>query len=841
MIRAILLFFTHFIATFGQKAVSKSSGPPAFFLQDPNDGLCLAGDKYKRCAIDTLWYVVGKPGAYQIHHRKIDETEDDVCLDKTHCHLDESETRLSNCQHCGAKKWNILGDSDTGYVLTEDSNKNCIKRTGETVSVIKCDKGYSRLTLQFATKDDITAMNSDGARMITAASDNDIKAVESFLASNIAVDSRDWDNLTPLIAAAGKGHLELVKLLVSHKADVNLKDKDNITAVMESSMNGHQDVVNYLINVGAVVDTPAASGVSPLWLASGEGHAEVVKVLIANGADPNNKRMDGITALMAASAGGHAEVVKALLDGGASVAGKDKEGLTALISAAENGSVPIVEMLLAKEAEVNVISDTGFSPLIIACAHGHVEVVRRLLAAGADIEMEHPEAVTPLMYAAAGGHPEIVKLLLEKGSNVNLKHSQGGSALMEAATAGNVSVINILFEAGADPFVVDKDGVTTLMSAASQGHTEVVKILLSKGLDINKVANSGGTAIMFAAGGGHNETCRLLIDSGADVNVVVQATPEYIEQVAKAISEGKEDVEPHKDGVTALLVAAQAGHYGAVQMLTEAGADVTVIDDEDVTPLLAAIKGNYGKVASYLVEHGANPNDIFIDEKGKSHNLLMDAVMVNNSDFAILLINKGANISFADEDGVTVTTQAAFQGLTSVVSALIAKGADLSAANKEGINPLIAASSEGRIEVVKLLVESGKVDTNAKDKDGTNALMAASVRGHKEVVSLLLSKGVNVNAQNVDGHSALMFAYNGKNQVQTLLDKYGDYMKDDNDTSTKIIKDALQTHVEVVSLLVSSGADLNLKDNDGHIAKDFDYKAPEAIPQPGSITPDKEL
>ena len=51
--------------------MSKSTGPPAFFLQDPNDGLCLAGGIYKRCAIDTLWYVTGKPGSYQVHHRPV--------------------------------------------------------------------------------------------------------------------------------------------------------------------------------------------------------------------------------------------------------------------------------------------------------------------------------------------------------------------------------------------------------------------------------------------------------------------------------------------------------------------------------------------------------------------------------------------------------------------------------------------------------------------------------------------------------------------------------------------------------------------------------------------------
>ena len=75
---------------------------------------------------------------------------------------------MSNCNHCGAKKWNILGDAETGssnicivvtsfllciffiegYVLTEDGNKNCIKRVGDLATFIKCDKGYSTVQLQ---------------------------------------------------------------------------------------------------------------------------------------------------------------------------------------------------------------------------------------------------------------------------------------------------------------------------------------------------------------------------------------------------------------------------------------------------------------------------------------------------------------------------------------------------------------------------------------------------------------------------------------------------------------------------------------------------------------------
>lgn len=314
--------------TLSQK-IAKSSGPPSFFLQDPNDSLCLAGDKYKRCALDTLWYVTGKPGHYQIHRRlvNLDEEEADLCLSRDQCHLDNSDIKLNSCGHCGAKKWNILGDADSGYVLTEDGNKHCLKRVGDRATTIKCDKGYSGLSLQFATKEDITAMSSDGARLIAACADNDMNAVKGYLKDKVDVNSRDWDKLTPLISAAGKGNLPIVKLLVSNKADIHLRDKDNITAVMEGAMGGHKDVVEYLVSQGASIDVVATSGVSPLWLAAGEGHVNVVKYLLGKKADPNNKRVDGITALMAACTGGHIEVVKVLIAAGADVNTKDK-GMT---------------------------------------------------------------------------------------------------------------------------------------------------------------------------------------------------------------------------------------------------------------------------------------------------------------------------------------------------------------------------------------------------------------------------------------------------------------------------------------------------------------------------------
>lgn len=50
-------------------------------------------------------------------------------------------------------------------------------------------------------------------------------------------------------------------------------------------------------------------------------------------------------------------------------------------------------------------------------------------------------------------------------------------------------------------------------------------------------------------------------------------------------------------------------------------------------------------------------------------------------------------------------------------------------------------------------------------QDGTNALMAAASNGHLEAATSLVKAGAALDKQNSDGHSALMFAYNGRAQV----------------------------------------------------------------------------
>eukprot|EP00752_Nemacystus_decipiens_P008526 g7615.t1 len=797
-----------------------SSSQPSFFLQDPSDGQCLEGGAFKRCGVDTLWYVTGTNTQYQLHHRPLEDGEDDVCLDRVSCAGEGSELELGACKKCCAKAWNILGDAESGYILTEgEGNLNCLQRDGESAKVAPCDSGYASLSLQFASKEDIALMMSPGARFITAASDGDLDAVKAYLKDGLDVNSQDWDKLTALVAAASQGHLQVVKLLLDKGADVNAKDKDEISGLMEASIMGHVAVVKELLKAGAEVDAEAKSGVTALWLASGEGRKDVLKELLKSGASANNSRSDGITALMGAAAGGHGEVVNMLLKAGADVGAKDHDEVTALMNAAESGSLEAVDALLAKGADPGSMSATAFTPLIVAAAGGHLDVVKALVTKGIEVDAMHPDGVSALMYASAGGHPEVVKYLLEgtgpAKADPNLKHVQGGTALMEAATSGSQEVVDLLLAAGADPMVRDKDGVSPLMSAAAQGRTEACKVLIAKGNEVNAMANSGGTSLMFAAGAGHTEAAEVLIAAGADVNIKLQAKPEFLEQLAQTIADGGEEPtgdDAHRDDVTALMVAAQGGHEAVVRLLVEKGADVRAKDEEGFTPLLNAVKGNFEEVASFLVESGADPNDVYTDEAGKEHNLLFDSVTLGNEEFAELLVTKGASASYKDTAGASVLVHAAHARMPKVVKALLDA----------------PAAAGGHADIVDMLL-AANCNKDAADKDGTNALMAAASNGHLEAATSLVKAGAALDKQNSDGHSALMFAYNGRAQVASLMDKYAEYLDDADDASgesTKMMREAMAHTQSIIDLLLTSGADPSLKDTEGRMAKDFDYQPP---------------
>ena len=104
-------------------------------------------------------------------------------------------------------------------------------------------------------------------------------------------------------------------------------------------------------------------------------------------------------------------------------------------------------------------------------------------------------------------------------------------------------------------------------------------------------------------------------------------------------------------------------------------------------------------------------------------------------------------------DELTPLHTAAFSGHAGVVRRLLDKGADMSAEDTEGVTPLHFAAMEGRKAVVRLLLRKG-ADVSSNKEDGATPLHLAAFNGKEGVVRLLLSKGADVSAKTHTGFTA---------------------------------------------------------------------------------------
>lgn len=123
-----------------------------------------------------------------------------------------------------------------------------------------------------------------------------------------------------------------------------------------------------------------------------------------------------------------------------------------------------------------------------------------------------------------------------------------------------------------------------LCDAAKHGKTEEISNLLDQGAAVNAADKDGVTALMIAAQNNHFSFTQQLINRGADIII------------------------SNKYGGTALMRAAGKGHVEIVRFLIEKGANVNKMSNTGFTALLAAASNGYLEVVITLLEHGAEVN-----------------------------------------------------------------------------------------------------------------------------------------------------------------------------------------------------------------------------------------
>lgn len=136
--------------------------------------------------------------------------------------------------------------------------------------------------------------------------------------------------------------------------------------------------------------------------------------------------------------------------------------------------------------------------------------------------------------------------------------------------------------------------------------------------------------------------------------------------------------------------------------------------------------------------------------------LLMRAARRAHVDLVRLLLDRGAEINFANENGATALWIAACNDREEVVSLLLRSGADASRRfNVDGTTALSTACVYGHVTVVQRLLQHtrahtrGRVLGNRVD-GGRTALWLASINGHAEIVRLLLLAGADRTIADTD-------------------------------------------------------------------------------------------
>jgi len=442
-------------------------------------------------------------------------------------------------------------------------------------------------------------------------------------------------------------------------------------------------------------------------------------------------------------------------------------------------------------------------------------------AASADekssINARQPDGSTPLQWAVYRRDAAEVQRLIRAGADVSIANDYGATAMSIAAETGDATIIRLLLKAGASADSPNAEGQTALMVVARTGNVEAATALVRAGAHVNARERWGNqSALMWAAAQRQPEMVRFLVRHGAEVD----ARGEVRDWPRKVTSEPREK-DMDRGGFTALLYAAREGCAACAKELLAGHADINLADPHGTTPLVLAIMNMQFDTAKFLIDAGADiqlwdlagetplyaavdmrvvPLYGRIDTPSTDHTTSLDLVR--------LLVERGANVNAqlklplpartpavaggrsdkrVHNIGATPLLRAAVGADLESMQILIDHGALVELPLADGTTPLLAAlmpsvsrapdkNERQALATIQLLKKAGADPNNAVTRSGTalhlihthglnearvrgsTALQMATVQGWADVMKQLVAWGVDVNARDSDGLTALDYA-----------------------------------------------------------------------------------
>lgn len=222
--------------------------------------------------------------------------------------------------------------------------------------------------------------------------------------------------------------------------------------------------------------------------------------------------------------------------------------------------------------------------------------------------------------------------------------SLAAPSLHEACACGDVGQVLEFLAAGRNPNEREAWDRTPLFCTVEAGlnaplsmHLRVVEELVKAGADVNvlcRASNGSDLAplhVTLLKGALFEELTWLLLTSGASVNLAGDEGPPLI------------------------LAARCEASVSQLKMLLDSGADIRVKDKKGRSALAVVVESSSPSLekARYLLDAGADPNEIFCDDAGREKTVLMAAASNGKPDLIRLLLDRGALLRLTCREGLT--------------------------------------------------------------------------------------------------------------------------------------------------------------------------------------------
>ncbi len=264
--------------------------------------------------------------------------------------------------------------------------------------------------------------------------------------------------------------------------------------------------------------------------------------------------------------------------------------------------------------------------------------------------------------------------------------------------------------------------------------------------------------------------------------------------------------------------ASSRGNTEIVEYLLGKGAKASTQDSRGSTPLLFAANAaqQNTKIYDLFIAKGV---DLKKELNPDGANALLLAI-ANDKEFALTnyFVSKGLDLNSTDAAGNNAFGYAARAGNIALLKTLIEKGV------KPNANAFLMAAQGGRaggnsLELYQYL-ESLNLKPNVTGKSGENALHAIVRRPNQnEIIKYFLSKGADINKADEEGNNVFMYAAmtSRDTAVLALLAPSVKNINHANQLGATALAMAVRSNSpQVVSFLISKGADVKISDKKGN-------------------------